>query len=150
MPLNSKVLLGIRLLGQGLTARYRAQASQLFGLADGGKMSRIRTGVLGGLFVVGFYTPGASPVFAFSASYRDNYARDYADRVSWNSSRGGALGGATRGAAGGALFGASGGNAGLGAAIGAGVGAIAGGARRQNNWSSNYNRAYSDCRRGFR
>ena len=113
-------------------------------------MSRARSGVLSGLIVVGLYVIGTSPAFAFSSSYCDRYARDFADRASWNSSRGGALGGATRGAAGGALFGAIGGNAGRGAAIGAGVGAIVGGARRRNNWADNYDRAYRDCRRGFR
>lgn len=127
-----------------------ASLSQVFSLAEEGNMSRARTGILSGLLAVGLYVIGTSSVFAFSSSYCDSYARNYADRVSWNSSGGGALGGATRGAAGGALFGAIGGNAGRGAAIGAGMGAIVGGARRRNNWSDNYNRAYRDCRGGFR
>lgn len=119
-------------------------------LSIGENMSRARTVALGAILAVGLYLSGTNPVFPYSASYCDNYARNYADRVSWNSSRGGALGGATRGAAGGALFGAIGGNAGMGAAVGAGVGAIVGGARRSNNWSANYDRAYRDCRRGVR
>lgn len=85
--------------------------------------------------------------FAQSSAYCDGYARDFANRNSYYGSGGGALGGAARGAAGGALFGAIAGNAGTGAAIGAGVGAIAGGARRANNWSYYYDRAYSDCMR---
>jgi hypothetical protein len=101
------------------------------------------------LLLVSFGGPDTG--FAQSSKYCDGYARDYADRNSYSASRGGALGGAARGAAGGALFGAIAGNAGTGAAIGAGVGAIAGGARRANNWSYYYDRAYNDCiRRGRR
>ncbi|MGH6932484.1 MAG: glycine zipper family protein [Dongiaceae bacterium] len=111
------------------------------------------SGIVAGVSFIGVLFLGLLVIephssFAYSRSYCEGYARDYADQASWRGSGRGALGGAARGAAGGAIFGAIAGNAGRGAAIGAGVGAIAGGARRANNWSYYYSRAYDDCVRG--
>ena len=86
--------------------------------------------------------PVAPP--APSAAYCDSLARDYATR----NSRGKVAGGAAAGAIGGALIGgAIRGRRGArrGAAIGGGTGAVAGGVAQSRDYTSLYNRAYSEC-----